>query len=227
MRHAAGQALPPMQPFKPKEDTSLPWTALEQVARAQIEWLQEVTKAVVAHGGKTAREINAINFPDLKVEPNITPGTVPTPAQYFTPFTGFLASTPAEPKLVKYRIIRTGYNQTEDVAAHLVEGYASLFEACWRGDIHTIERLCLPPKSGKKSKDATYLQIAAEIVPSKIGLFISRSDLCTYHCSRSSSHQTNFVQHSPLFPSRSWRSNGMRQKPFSQLPRHNTKSQRT
>lgn len=161
---------PGILPFKswpPKEDTSIPWKALRQIVQVHLDWLREIEHAIVTQGGKTAKELN----------PKLLESDTSNVAQT-TPFgmpqnTGFPLvqnlnpsdSVPMQPSSpVTYGIFRSSY-QTEPVATHLVESYGMLFEACWKGDVPTMERLCLPPKSGKRSKDITYLQVASQIVP--------------------------------------------------------------
>lgn len=163
-----------------KLDLTVPLTALEKISRAHLSWLREVEQALVSRGAKTAKELNPL-LEEAQVPPlsqkDSSPFGVNAFAQRLTPLLGtpsgphsiappaLVTRLPSAPSVL-YKIYRgENHYNTEPVATYLVDQYAALFDACWKGDVRTIERLCLPPKSGKRSKDAMYLQISAEVVP--------------------------------------------------------------
>lgn len=157
----------PLKARPPKEDTSIPWETLRQIVQVHLDWLREVEHTIITHGGKTAKELNPklLESDTLNVT-QITlfgmPQNTAFPLVQNPNPSDSMSKQPSSP--VIYEIFRSSY-QTEPVATHLVESYAMLFEACWKGDVPTIERLCLPPKSGKRGKDITYLQVASQIAP--------------------------------------------------------------
>lgn len=154
------------QKIKEQEDevTTLKLEALVKFAKAQLEQLQAVEKEIKAHGGKTRMQLNI---------PRMTSGSATPKRMLLTTRRSTQPVTPVIPEgslgnkmPVVYRVYRSMWN-SEQVGSHLTAQYEQLFEACWKGDNHTIERLCLPSKTGntKRAKDATYLQIAAEVAP--------------------------------------------------------------
>lgn len=157
------RALPqPVSQTVVEEDPSIPYEALITAAKAQLGWMKEVEEVIVAHGGKTAKEINPSSWQSIDMPWSSNSYTQPIQLSQNT-----AAISPlSDPKTVslQYKVYRTQH-WSEPVAVHLTALYAELFEACWKGDTATVERLCLPPKSGKRDKNATYLQVAAEVVP--------------------------------------------------------------
>jgi len=147
-----------------KQDTSTPFKALVSTAKAQLDWLREVEQMVLKHGGKTAKELNPAAVP--KNPPTMQFGAAMLSSKQATPKEEDIASlTQKKTVPLEYRVYRL-YYQSEPVAAHQKALYAQLFTACWKGDTKTVERLCLPPKSGKHDRHATYIQVAAEVLPS-------------------------------------------------------------
>lgn len=152
---------------KKKTENSNELTTAERMAELirlttdQWEYLKELAKTIVKFGGKTSLEL----YPPTITSPLPSPPHQP-PEYGITGVTSAveLPAPPADKVPMEYRIMREYYGY--DMASSVQKGpYESLFEACWRGDNRQIEKLCLPPKSGKKPKDAVYLQITAEARP--------------------------------------------------------------
>ncbi len=167
---------PPM-PASPQElipeDPSIPYKALIAAAKSRLDWMKDVEQAIVEYGGKTAKELNpAYQEEDVQAFPfqirdpirllPILPTTVDTSKS--NALSGVVRIVP-----LQYKVYRS-MNYSDLVASHLTDLYAQLFEACWKGDTHAVEKLCLPPKSGKRDKNATYLHVTAEVVPTFAGI---------------------------------------------------------
>jgi hypothetical protein len=165
-------AAPAMIPVSgAKQDTTIPFKALISAANAQLDWLREVERMVLEHGGKTAKELNPAL---IQFDAALLSGTQMTPKEEGVSSLAQKKTVPLEYKV--YRL----YYQSEPVAAHQKALYAQLFTACWKGDTKTVERLCLPPKSGKRDRHATYIQVASEVLPSTGSLGGGKStDYCT------------------------------------------------
>ncbi|KAG8785845.1 hypothetical protein FRC15_000608 [Serendipita sp. 397] len=130
-----------------------PMNMLERTAFAQLDWLKQVEKSIIAHGGKTRLELYPEALEEEEQDRNVRP----------FPVTPSVSTEIVQARLpVEYRVYRGG-NGNDAVPTYLTEQYAQLFEACWKGDHATVERLCLPPKTGVPKKDATYLQVTAFI----------------------------------------------------------------
>ena len=137
-----------------QEDADTVQKAVVQTVKARLEWLRDIEQVALAYGAKTVKEVHpTINDGMIQRGPNRGfHGYHPAP---ITP-----ASGDSKPIPLEYKLYRDSYQQ-DPVPAHLRGLYAELFVACWKGDAATIERLCLPPKDGKRAKDATYLQITS------------------------------------------------------------------
>ncbi|CAG8713579.1 15668_t:CDS:2, partial [Acaulospora colombiana] len=157
------KAIPEPAEDKVKSVQSFLTEAIYTTASKQLKWYTDIESLIVKNGGKSVRDLH----------PTVTETEVENwsfahaSRIYNSPRSfGMIASPLPESSLVpvEYKIYRSIY-QSETVSSHLQENYARLFEACWMGDNQTIEKLCLPPKGGKRDKHATYLQIVADIIP--------------------------------------------------------------
>jgi hypothetical protein len=220
----------PLKSWPPKEDTSIPWKALRQIVQVHLDWAHEVEHAIVTQGGKTAKELNPKLLESETSNAAQTtlfgmPQNTPFPLVQSPNPSDSVSKQPSSP--VTYGIFRSTY-QTEPVATHLVESYAKLFEACWKGDVATIEMLCLPQKSGKRNKDITYLQVASQIAPTSLepsGLFgfgYASGNIMVYKALFADP-----CQDTQRWPSRSLPNNGKPPKQFLQSPKPNMRNPRS
>ncbi|CAG7847199.1 SubName: Full=Uncharacterized protein {ECO:0000313/EMBL:CCA66774.1} [Serendipita indica DSM 11827] len=155
----AAKNAPKALPEVTEEDANIVQKAAVQTAKVRLEWLRDIEQVTLAYGGKGVKELH----------PTITEDMIQSGGQrhfggFSTPIISSnanFASRVPKPVDLEYKLYRDAYHQHEIVPAHLRGLYGRLFEACWKGDVATIQRLCLPPKDGKREKDTTYLQVAA------------------------------------------------------------------
>lgn len=172
-----GTVLTSMTTSGAPQDTTTPYKALIFAANAQLDWLREVEQIVTENGGKTAMELDPVEEPVYPSPPLW--GGAKRLTQTTPKIEDATSLAPKKTVPLEYKIYRDHYQSSEPVAAHQKALYAQLFAACWKGDTKTIERLCLPPKSGKRDRHATYIQVAAEVFPSSGGMGCGKSSgLC-------------------------------------------------
>jgi len=143
-----------------EQDTATPYKALMAAATMQLKWLRKVEQIVLKYGGKTSKELD----PSLDQQPEQTEVAPVLVKQAGESDQGESPLNQKKTVRLVYKVYRSRCDP-EPVAAHLVTLYAQLFEACWKGETKTVERLCLPPRSGKRDRNATYIQVTAEVSP--------------------------------------------------------------
>lgn len=161
------------QRMKAKEDEIIAarLDGLIKFAQIQLQQLQEVKVELVAHGGKTRIEIKTKKATSGSARPRRRQTRYQsswTHASNTISEEGLATLEKTDGKMpVIYKVFRSHSWNNEVVGSHIAPQYEQLFEACWKGNSRTVEKLCLPPKTGnaKGTKDTAYLQVAAEVLP--------------------------------------------------------------
>jgi hypothetical protein len=139
--------------------------------RDLIKYFEEVERALIDHGAKTWAELDptaaAAAQEALKKNTALLqtletlPSLVIENQTLASESADFLAKNYKVPSVPLRFYIFSEF--IEPAPVHTLPLYEELFKACWKGNNERIKELCLPPKTGKRSKDIEYIQIICEV----------------------------------------------------------------